>query len=96
MTKPITIHTINLSQVSKGKASICDRHIKTPNIGTRGTRGVLNGRSTSGRVLRRIIIDIHTSVKAINVPIDTSSPSTFIGRSPAIRPTAIQVTIVEL
>ena len=64
-------------------------------IGTKGISGVLNGRSRSGRVLRRIQTPAQTSTNASSVPMLTSCPSSCSGRTPVARPTATPVKIVD-
>jgi len=83
MTKPIAIQTINRNQVAPDSAAICAKQITAPSMGTRGTKGVRNGRGMSGRVFRSTITLIQTMVNASNVPIETNSPRILIGNTPA-------------
>lgn len=76
-------HPINRNQVSSGNENICTRQIKAPNAGKKGTHGVLNGRGSSGLVLRSTIIPTQTIANASRVPIDTNSPKRLIGKTPA-------------
>lgn len=83
MTIPISIHIPKRSQLSIGKEAIIKTHTIIPNIGIKGTKGVLKGLSTVGFFLRRTITPIQTSVKANNVPILTMCPKSEIGTKPA-------------
>ena len=89
---PIQIN--NLSQVSKGSATIWARQTAAPRIGTMGTHGVLKGLFISGLVFLSTIIPIQTIVKASSVPMDTSSLKTLIGRLPAKIMAIVPVSIV--
>ena len=60
------------------------KQIDAPRIGTRGTQGVLNGRSISGLDFLRTKTLIQTIIKARRVPIETSSPRMLIGSIPAM------------
>ena len=60
------------------------------------TCGTRKGRSTSGCVRRRTSTPAQTITKAISVPIETSSPSTSIGSSPAtVAPAAPHTMVVN-
>ena len=96
MRKPITVQPISRSHVLHGRDSICTIQMAAPAKGINGTRGVLNGRLRSGCVLRSMTIEIHTMVKAIRVPIDTSSLRTWRGKSPAINAVTMLAKIVAL
>jgi len=52
-------------------------------MGISGTSGVLNGLGKSGLVRRKTTIPTQTIRNAINGPIETSSPKTPSGKSPA-------------
>ena len=91
---PTAVHIISLDHVAHGRDAICIMQRAAPNNGRTGESGALNGRLRSGRVLRRTTTDIHTTANAIRVPIDTSSLKTWRGNKPAIRPVAIQASIV--
>ena len=63
---------------------------------TRLTCGTRNGRSMSGCVRRRTSTPAPTIKKAISVPMETSSPSTSIGDSPAtVAPAIAHTTVVK-
>ena len=47
-------HTASRSQVSAGSVAIRPIHASTPRIGTRGTSGVRNGRSSSEKSLQTV------------------------------------------
>ena len=55
-----------------------------PRMGTSGTSGVLNGRSSSGERTRSTHTPIHTVAKAASVPPETSSPNRPSGKKPAM------------
>ena len=76
--------TMRRIHVSKGRAIIWARHTKAPAIGIHGKKGHRKGLSTLGRVFRRTRMLKHTMVKARRVPMETSSPRTPIGRTPAM------------
>src|SRR5690606_1626933 len=71
------------SQLTSGNESIISTHTIIPNIGTKGTKGVLNGRFAVGLLLRKTSIPIHTNVNANNVPILTICPRSDTGTNPA-------------
>ena len=77
--------------VSNGSVSISPRHETIPRIGTSGTSGVRNGRSSSGRLRRSTHTPPHTSTNASSVPMFTSWPRIWIGNSPVKTATAIPV-----
>lgn len=56
-------------------------------MGTKGTNGVLNGRSISGDFMRKIQTPILTNTKANNVPKEVRSPATLPGIKAANKPT---------
>ncbi len=62
-----------------------------PSTGTSGTNGVLNGRSRSGRLRRRIQTPPHTTTNASNVPMLTSCPRIWMGNNPVKTATAMPV-----
>jgi len=80
--------------VSSGKDAICRKQIDAPRIGTRGTHGVLNGRSMLGLDFLRTRTLRQTIINARRVPIDTSSPSILIGSIPAMIIATVPVIIV--
>jgi len=45
---PITVQPISLLHVVHGRETICIIQIAAPNMGMKGTKGVLNGRLRSG------------------------------------------------
>ena len=67
--------------------TIMAEQTKIPKIGTKGTKGVLNGRTRVGSFFRMIKIPRHTNTKANKVPIDVKSPATLPGTNPANNPT---------
>ena len=93
---PRAIQIIKRHHVSEGKDAICKKHIPAPKIGTKGTKGVLKGRSASGRDLRSIITLTQTMTKANNVPMETNSPRILIGNNPATIAATDPVNIVVM
>ena len=85
--KPITIQIAATDNVVTSRDTIIPPQTRIPKIGTKGTNGVLNGRSKSGSVLRSKIIATHTKTKANNVPNDVKSPATLPGTNAAKAPT---------
>ena len=64
------------------------KQVRIPIIGTKGTKGVLKARGTSGMVLRTIRMAAQTKVNARSVPILVISPATCAGINPANRLTS--------
>jgi hypothetical protein len=56
-----------------------NKQVTIPNIGTRGTKGVLNDLGSSGIFTRITHIPAHTSIKANKVPMLVISPTTRAG-----------------
>ena len=83
------IHTIRRIHVSRGKNTIMNKQVATPNMGTRGTRGVLNLRGASGIFFRITNTPMQTRIKANNVPMLVISPTTLAGTNAAKRLTNI-------
>src|SRR3989344_4118955 len=71
------------TQVDRGKKLICAMQATMPARGVQGTKGTLNPRLYSGCVMRKIHTPRQTIVKINSVMIDTSSPKTLMGNSPA-------------
>ena len=95
MSKPISIHTINLIQVSRGRKAIMPKQTITPSTGTSGTNGVLKARGASGFDFLKIMTPIHTSIKANSVPMLVISPTTRPGINAAKMLTNIMKKIFE-
>ena len=80
---PTASQIINLNQVSPGSENIINRQQTIPNIGIKGTNGVLKALGRSGCVLRKMIIPAHTNTNASKVPILVISPTTVAGTKAA-------------
>ena len=65
---------------------IMPAHTTIPNIGTKGTRGVLNGRTRPGSFFLKIITPTQTTTNANKVPIEVRSPATLSGKNAANKP----------
>jgi len=96
MAKPMASQTTNRNQVSKGRANIWARQTNAPAKGTQGRPGQRKGRSMAGRVLRRTRMLRQTMVKARRVPMETSSPRTPMGRTPAMKAAMTPVITVVI
>src|ERR1700740_3034179 len=83
MANPITSQTTSRSCVIGDKPIISAVENKIARIGTSGTIGVLNGRFSSGCVLRITQTPALTSTKASRVPTLVISSSTLSGTSVA-------------
>jgi hypothetical protein len=83
MIRPIAIQMAKRIHVSRGSATIIDRQINIPAMGTNGTQGALKGRGVLGSLLRITNTPIHTNTNANKVPIDTISPTTLTGTNAA-------------
>ena len=81
-------------QVSRGREAIRRTEVITPIGAVNQTSGALNGRSTSGCVIRRTRTPALTTAKAKRVPIEVSSPAMWIGMTPAAIMTTRPVMIV--
>src|SRR5271170_8445550 len=81
MTMPTTSQTTNRIQVMAFNPDMSPSETIMPNIGTKGTNGVLNGRTSSGRRTRRIHTPAQTITNASKVPMLTSCPKSPIGTS---------------
>ncbi len=66
-----------------------------PPMPTNHTHFTRNGRGSSGFVTRNTMMPMQTVTNASSVPLDTSSPSTFSGSRPPIRPAPMPVSTVE-
>ena len=89
MIRPKAIQIAKRIQVSPGSATIIERHIRIPAIGTKGTHGALKGRGVLGSLLRITITPIQTNTNANKVPIETISPTIFTGTKAANKLTKI-------
>jgi hypothetical protein len=65
-------------------------------MGTHGTKGVRNGRATSGFVRRITMIAAHTMTNAMSVPMFTRSARSFNGKTAATSATSTPVRMVAL
>src|SRR6476469_7904710 len=65
-------------------------------IGTKGTHGVLNGRSRLGLLRRTIQTPAQTITNASRVPMVTMSPSRLMGRDAARKATQVPTIRVEI
>src|SRR5687767_3803689 len=87
MNRPTTIQIAAETSVSSPSETIMDEQTKIPRMGTKGTRGVLNGLTASGFLTRSTQIPTHTSTNANKVPKLVKSPATLPGTNPANNPT---------
>ena len=83
MTNPASIQTRNRNHVSPVRLSIRNRQASTARAGSTGLNGTRKARGRSGRVRRRMMTPIETSMKANNVPMLTNSASASSGMKPA-------------
>ena len=81
-SSPSAIQITRRIHVSADKLAISVNEATAESAGSHGTPGVLNGRSSSGRVRRSTITPIATTTNANSVPMLTSSPSTLIDVNP--------------
>src|SRR5687768_8652479 len=82
------------SHVSLGSQYIMRPQMMMAMIGTNGTIGVRNGRTSSGLLTRNTQMPALTITNASNVPIDTSSPSNPMGKNPATSIATMPVMMV--
>lgn len=82
--------------VCASNAKIIAKQITAPKIGTRGTRGVLNGRSIPGDLRLNIHTPKLTNTKANKVPKLVKSPATLPGTNAANKPTKINKIQLDL
>lgn len=96
MATPTIIQTKALSKVFTGNEIIIPPQTIAPRIGTKGTNGVLNGRSRLGLFRRRIHTPRLTNTKAKSVPILVKSPATLPGINPPKIPTKANRIMLDL
>lgn len=85
-----------LNKVVPQRLKIIAEQTIMPNMGTRGTRGVLKGLGKPGSLFRRMITPAQTSTNARRVPIEVRSPATLPGTKPANSPTKTKSMILLL
>ena len=84
---PTISQTIKRYQFSLPNPKIMAEQTIMPNIGTKGTNGVLNGRTKSGSLYLNKMIPIQTKTKANKVPMLVISPTISPGIKAANKPT---------
>ena len=82
--------------VSFGRNSVSPRQTTTPAVQVTGANGTRNGRGVSGIDLRSTSTPAQTAVNASSMPIETSSPSTSIGKTPAKNAASTPVMTVAM
>src|SRR5262249_51719637 len=92
----MTIQTTSRTQVSNGSVIIRATAQSTPIGPVNQMAGALNGRSTSGCVIRITRTPAETTAKAKRVPIEVSPPATLIGVVPAAIITISPVMMVVI
>src|ERR1043166_8554827 len=92
---PITSQMTRRIHVSNGKERISQNAASIPQMGVKGTHGVLNGRGISGRLRRSTQTPAQTITKASSVQILTNSPRMPIGISAAKNATKIPTMMVD-
>jgi len=83
MISPIASQIAKTSQVIEASEAIRYKHPITPRIGVTGNSGVLNERSISGRLRRRLMTPALTIMNANSVPIEVASASCPSGTNAA-------------
>lgn len=84
------------AHVSHPRLIIISREIAMPMMGVNGIQGATKARGTSVPRLRRIQTPPQTMMKAMSVPMETSSLMTLIGVSAATDATQMPMRIVEM